>query len=152
MDTDKFKNLPPLKKIDMSKIPNLGMVQINNQLRENQAQFQKISEDMYKEKRRIEQREEQKLEYLKNIDSNTASLVDVVTLLRQNNEHQVEIKELIFEILSIAVLESEPEVQSRYEKWRKKAADLGAGIKGGEAIVEIGKAIIIAAGFNIPFS
>lgn len=96
------------------------------------------------EEKRIEKYYQQKdSNHLENIESNTASLIDVVTLLRQNNEHQTEIKELIFEILSIAVLEAEPERVSKYEQWRKKVADLGSAITGVKLLHSIGAAIFL---------
>lgn len=104
---------------------------------------EQATENINEKKRRDKYYQQKDSNHLKNIEANTASLSDVVRLLRQNNEHQTEIKELIFEILSIAVLESELEKDSQYEKWIKRAADLGSAITGGKLLLSIGVAIFL---------
>ncbi|ODP27448.1 hypothetical protein PTI45_03158 [Paenibacillus nuruki] len=116
---------------------------INREQQERMRQLEQMSREMQNKRERQEHLNEKNSKHLENIEANTASLIDVVTLLRQNNEHQAEIKELIFEILSIAVLESEPERVSKYEQWRKKVADLGSAITGFKLLLSIGAAIFL---------
>lgn len=59
----------------------------------------------------------------------------LVTLLRDNNENQEKIMEILVEILSLSQVKNKDEAETRYQLALKKITELGSGVESMQTLI-----------------
>ncbi|MBM7598459.1 rubrerythrin [Virgibacillus halotolerans] len=100
---------------DIAKQMSEGMEEVHEAMEETQREKEKYKQEM--------------LQTLKNIESNTAGLNEVVPLLASNLDKQDEILEVLKEALSISASKNQEEAKSKWRKVMEKTSQLTTDIE-----------------------
>lgn len=106
-------------RMDKIIVPNMG--DLNRRLNESMRVMHDFNALEKDEKRRYEQ---ETLQTLRNIESNTTGLNEITTLLSSNLGKQDELLELLKESLSISASNSREEAEGKWRKLMKKTNEL----------------------------
>ncbi len=79
-----------------------------------------INEKVRKDLEKKEKYDQEVLNTLKNIEMNMANLASILNLIREGNEKQNEIYEIIVELLALAKETNKQEIESKYRKIMNK--------------------------------
>lgn len=69
------------------------------------------------------------LKALQKIEKNTGGIVEIVNLVRENNDKQDQIIELLQEIISISAVKTKQEADSKFKNVMTKIQDLGGSVE-----------------------
>ncbi|MEW4368765.1 hypothetical protein [Paenibacillus kandeliae] len=132
MNNDDLKKSIEAMKINLSDIKIPNFTQPSYDLT---AKTQEITAKLAQDK--VEERfyREESLRALKAIETNTDLLAGIVILFQENNEKLFEIQQLVFEILAIASLKSEPEINTAMTKCLTKITALGEGVAAAQTLI-----------------
>lgn len=133
------------KKITINPLGNIPNEVLKEQ-QENMDRFVKSMkqkrEQEEREKRESVQREVDMVNYLKNINENTAGITELVNVMRQNNEINEEALELHKEMLDIIKSQTVEEAKSIFRKVISKANETKAAVDTILWLTKYGRALI----------
>lgn len=102
---------------------------INAEINAMQRRQNNIFESIQEQNRIKEEREIRLLEATEQTARNTAVLPEMLGLIRESNEKQDEVFDIIVEILSISKSASKEEAESKYRRAMKKVTDFSGDIE-----------------------
>ncbi|EAH1035577.1 TPA: hypothetical protein K8E49_002947 [Listeria monocytogenes] len=79
------------------------------------GKIKKINEEHERERQRLDDREERKIELLEQVVKNTASLKDIVDLIQTSNDNQEVMLTALYEILKISEAKTKKEADSKLQ-------------------------------------
>ncbi|EAE0718368.1 hypothetical protein Q876_08970 [Listeria monocytogenes] len=95
------------------KTPDFTAPVINSELSEK---IQRLTEESDREKARLDNREDRKVELLEQVVKNTASLKDIVDLIQTSNDNQEVMLTALYEILKISEAKTQKEADGKLQK------------------------------------
>jgi predicted house-cleaning NTP pyrophosphatase (Maf/HAM1 superfamily) len=127
---EKFKNIDISRLMPSYTLPDYDF--INRQLQENIQDIDPIIPEGYFKK--TQEYQEESLEMLKSINTNTANLYTLVDLISNANDKQDELIGLISEILTIAKAKDKEEAESLFKKVMGKINET---VKSADSMIKI---------------
>ncbi len=127
----------------MDKFEAMNAVQLSEMVRKAEEQKRKEEE----EKRKKEEFEKQMLELTKQIRDNTSSLSEIVTLLRQSNLNQEEIRFVMDNIADLIRAKDRKEAESIFRRALAKINDASRSV---ESIGNLNKAFMFVYSTVVP--